>query len=71
MQTTNISAQDDTRLLMPDALRIAALERQVLHEKIVRLRALREAAEAEKVLTVRNSGLSRSPRFRLCRKGPP
>jgi hypothetical protein len=50
MQTTDISAQDETRPFMPDALKIAAMERQTLHEKIVRLRALREAAEEQKQL---------------------
>jgi hypothetical protein len=48
METTDIPAQDETRLSMPDALKIAAMERQTLHDKIVRLRALREAAEAKK-----------------------
>lgn len=51
MQTTDIFAEDETQLVMPDALKIAAMERQTLHEKVLRLRALREAAEAEKALT--------------------
>ncbi len=47
MQTTDTSAQADTRLLTPDALTIVAIERKRLREKIARLRTLREAAQAE------------------------
>ena len=35
---------------LPNTMTIIELERQKLHEKIVRLRALREAAEADKAL---------------------
>jgi hypothetical protein len=55
MQTRDIAAEDDMRPSMPDALKIAALERQILHEKIVRLRAVREAAEARKAVTDTNA----------------
>ena len=51
MQTTDLFPKANTQLLMPDALSIAAMKRQILHEKIVRLRALREAADAAKALT--------------------
>ncbi|WP_119268684.1 hypothetical protein [Taklimakanibacter deserti] len=54
MHLTDVSAEDSRQLLAaPNAMSIVALERQNLHEKIVRLRALREAAgaEAEKGLT--------------------
>ena len=51
MPTPQIFAQEGSQLAPLDALRIVAAERQALHEKIVRLRALREAAEAEKALT--------------------
>ena len=45
----NVPDQDSSQLLAPpNAMTIVALERQKLHEKIVHLRALREAAEAEK-----------------------
>lgn len=43
----DVSAQFETRPLMPDAMTMVALERQSLHDKILRLRALREAAEAQ------------------------
>jgi hypothetical protein len=55
MHLTDVSAEDSRQLLAaPNAMSIVALERQKLHEKIVRLRALREAAEAEKGLTDEN-----------------
>jgi len=47
MQSTNVSDHDIFQVSVPDAMAIVALERQTLHEKIVR-RILREAAEAEK-----------------------
>ena len=48
MQSTNFSDHDIFQVSVPDAMAIVALERQTLHDKIVRLRILREAAEAEK-----------------------
>jgi hypothetical protein len=49
MHLIGVSAQEDnTQLAPPNAMTIVAMERQNLHEKIARLRALREAAEAEK-----------------------
>lgn len=48
MQSTNVSDHDIFQVSVPDAMAIVALERQALHEKIVRLRILREAAEAER-----------------------
>jgi hypothetical protein len=49
MHLTDVTAQDTGRFLAPpNAMMIVALERQRLHEKIARLRALREAAEAER-----------------------
>jgi len=50
MRTQEISAQEEGHLRMPDAMRIVAAERAALHERILRLRALREAAEAERAL---------------------
>jgi len=50
MQSTNVSDHDIFQVSVPDAMAIVALERQTLHEKIVRLRILREAAEAERTL---------------------
>lgn len=52
MHLTDISTEESRPLLAPpNAMSIVALERQKLHEKILRLRALREAAEAEEGLT--------------------
>ena len=51
MQSTNVSDHDIFQVSVPDAMAIVALERQTLHEKIVRLRILREAAEAERNAT--------------------
>jgi hypothetical protein len=52
MCLTDVSAQDGSQVLSPaNAMTIIELERQKLHEKIVRLRALREAAEADKAPT--------------------
>jgi hypothetical protein len=49
----SLAAEDSSQLLAPStAMRIVALERQSLREKIVHLRVLREAAEAEKAFTV-------------------
>jgi len=49
MHLPDLTAQDSDQLLAPpNAMTIVALERQNLHEKIARLRALREAAEAQK-----------------------
>lgn len=48
MRVTDAPAQDTIKLAPPDAMTMVALERQRLHEKIAHLRALREAAEAEK-----------------------
>jgi hypothetical protein len=45
-------SEDDNRLLgSSNAMAIVALERQTFHDKIVRLRALRDAAEATKAPT--------------------
>ena len=41
--------QDPVALEVPDAMAIVAADRLKLHEKIARLRALREAAEAERM----------------------
>ena len=44
-----VLADSDTGFLGPlDAMQIAASERLKLHEKILRLRAIREAAEASR-----------------------
>jgi hypothetical protein len=58
MLPEDVFAEDDNRLLTPsNAMAIVALERQTLHDKIIRLRALRElralrqAAEATKAPT--------------------
>ena len=49
MIITDVFAEDGRQVLAPlNAMTIVALERQNLHEKIARLRALREAAEAQK-----------------------
>ena len=49
----SLAAEVSSQLLAPpNAMTIVALERQNLHEKIVYLRVLREAAEAEKAFTV-------------------
>jgi hypothetical protein len=42
---TSIEAQDGAPAPL-DAMTIAAIQRQQIHEKILRLRALREASEA-------------------------
>ena len=51
MRLTDVRAAQDSYQLRepPDAMTILALERQKFHEKIVHLRSLREAAEAENV----------------------
>ena len=52
MHLTDVLAEDSSQSLAPPkAMEIVALERLKLHEKIVRLRTLREAAEAEMALT--------------------
>jgi hypothetical protein len=52
MRLIDIPAQDNNQLSAPpNAMTIIVLERQNLHEKIARLRKLREAAEAEKRLS--------------------
>jgi hypothetical protein len=52
MHFKEVPAQDSSQVLAPPkAMTIVAMERQNLHEKIVRLRALREAAAAEKTST--------------------
>jgi hypothetical protein len=44
----DFSAEARSQILgLPNAMKIVALEREELHEKIVRLRALREAAAAK------------------------
>jgi hypothetical protein len=50
-----LSIEEVNQFVSRDALRIAAAEREAFHEKILRLRALREAAEAEKALQQRIS----------------
>jgi hypothetical protein len=61
MNLPDVPAQDSSHLFLtpPNAMTIVALERQTLHEKIARLRAVREASEAEKVRVtqVEHSGL--------------
>jgi hypothetical protein len=52
MRPTDVPDPHTSWLLMPlSAMTIVARERQQLHDKIVHLRALREAAEAEKALS--------------------
>ena len=47
LTNSDIAANSDNGFLAPlDAMQIVASERLKLHEKIVRLRAVREAAEA-------------------------
>ena len=48
MHPIDAPEQEAFQVSMPNAMAIVTLERQALHEKIVRLRMLREAAEAEK-----------------------
>jgi hypothetical protein len=61
MRLTDVPGQPRIPLLaLPDAMTIVALERQNLHEKVVRLRALREAAEAKEVLTTTNVSASKA-----------
>ena len=48
MHPTYVPDPDAMRISVPDAMAIVAMQRHALHEKIVRLRTLREAAEAEK-----------------------
>jgi hypothetical protein len=59
MRVTNIPAQESSQLVLPNAMTIVALERQEIHEKMARLRALRESAEAEKAQP--NTKLSAAP----------
>jgi hypothetical protein len=61
MRVTDVPAQDGDQLLAPpNAMAIVALERQILHEKIVHLRALREAAEAQKALAATKASALRT-----------
>lgn len=46
----NLAIEEVNQFVSRDALRIAAAEREAFHEKILRLRALREAAEAERAV---------------------
>lgn len=51
----NLAIEEVNQFVSRDALRIAAAEREAFHEKILRLRALREAAEAERAVQQRIS----------------
>jgi hypothetical protein len=48
MRLTDTPAHSSTQLVLPTAMKIVASERDEVHEKMARLRALREAAEAKK-----------------------
>ena len=47
MRLTDTPAHSSTQLVLPTAMTIVASERDEVHEKMARLRALREAAEAK------------------------
>jgi hypothetical protein len=48
MRLTDTPAQNSSQLVLPTAMTIVASERHEVHEKMARLRAMREAAEAKK-----------------------